>query len=98
MEHLGSYNCRTIRGGATISQHATGNAIDIATFILADGTRVTVRDNWTGDNARAAFLRDARDGACDLFATTLSPDYNAAHADHFHLDMAARAGSWRVCR
>lgn len=98
MEHLGSYNCRTIRGGGTISQHASGNAIDIAAFVLADGTRVTLKRDWNGDGARAAFLRDARDGACDLFATTLSPDYNAAHADHFHIDMAMRTGGWRVCR
>jgi hypothetical protein len=40
-----------------------------------------------------------RDGACRLFATTLSPDYNAAHADHLHLDQANRgAGGWRACR
>lgn len=98
MEHLGSYNCRTIRGGGTISQHASGNAIDIAAFVLADGTRVALKRDWNGDPARAAFLRDARDGACDLFSTTLSPDYNAAHADHFHLDMAERTGGWQVCR
>ena len=47
----------------------------------------------------AAFLREVRDGACDLFATVLSPDYNAAHADHFHLDQAARGAiGWRGCR
>ncbi len=98
MEHLGSYNCRNIRGGGTISQHASGNAIDIAAFVLADGTRVTLKRDWDGDPARAAFLRDARDGACELFSTTLSPDFNAAHADHFHLDMAARMAGWQVCR
>jgi hypothetical protein len=98
IEHLGSYNCRTIRGGGTISQHASGNAIDIAAFVLADGTRVTLKDDWTGEAGRAAFLRAARDGGCALFATTLSPDYNAAHADHFHFDMADRMAGWSVCR
>ena len=40
-----------------------------------------------------------RDGACDLFATVLSPDYNAAHADHLHFDQAMRgAMGWRGCR
>ena len=34
-----------------------------------------------------------------LFATVLSPDYNAAHRDHLHLDQAARgAWGWRACR
>jgi len=28
----------------------------------------------------------------------LSPDHNAAHADHFHFDMAARTAGWTVCR
>lgn len=98
LDHLGSYNCRTIRGGGTISQHASGNAIDIAGFVLADGTRISLIGDWDGEGPRAAFLRDVRDGACDLFATTLSPDYNAAHADHFHFDMAQRTGGWQVCR
>ena len=39
-----------------------------------------------------------RDGACGLFATVLSPDYNAAHRDHFHLDQAARGRFGGVCR
>ena len=48
---------------------------------------------------RAAFLRAVRDGACRLFATTLSPDYNVAHRDHFHFDQAARgAVGGRLCR
>jgi hypothetical protein len=39
-----------------------------------------------------------RDGACRLFATVLSPDYNAAHRDHLHLDEAKRGAMWRACR
>ena len=55
--------------------------------------------DWDDEGARGAFLKQVRDGACALFATTLSPDYNPAHADHFHLDQAAR-GQWggRLCR
>lgn len=102
LEHLGSYNCRSIGGGTggTPSQHSTGNAIDIAAFILVDGTRVSLIDDWRSapDGPRSRFLRDVRDGACELFATTLSPDYNAAHADHFHFDQAQRAGGWSACR
>ena len=46
------------------------------------------------EDAALAFLRRIRDGACGLFGTVLSPDYNAPHADHLHMDMAA----WSVCR
>ena len=98
VEHLGVYSCRRLygRGSGPWSEHATGNAIDIAGFRLEDGTRISVLGDWDGDADKARFLREARDGACDAFATTLSPDYNAAHADHFHLDMDGRWSS--VCR
>ena len=49
--------------------------------------------------AEATFLREVRTGACDLFATVLSPDYNAAHRDHLHFDQADRGGTgWGLCR
>lgn len=101
IEHLGSYNCRRMYGRSTgdWSEHAAANALDVAGFVLADGTRVTVVGDWKNAGPRAAFLREVRDGACDLFSTVLSPDYNAAHRDHFHLDQARRgAFGGRACR
>ena len=98
VEHFGAYSCRRIYGGSAgrWSEHATGNAIDIAAFVLVDGTRIAVLGDWPGEGERASFLRDVRDGSCPLFATVLSPDYNEAHRDHFHFDMAGR---WRgLCR
>lgn len=96
VDHLGSFACRNIynRAQGRLSQHATANALDIAGFRLADGRRVSVLDGWTGTTREAAFLRQVRDGACSSFNTVLSPDYNAAHRNHLHLDM----GAWRVCR
>ncbi len=99
IEQLGTASCRRINGADTggWSEHATGNAIDIAGFVLADGRRVSVLRDWKGEGDEARFLRAARDGACDVFGTTLSPDYNALHADHLHLDQAAR-GMGGYCR
>lgn len=98
IEHLGVYSCRRLYGqrkGAW-SEHATGNAIDIAAFSLADGRKISVLRDWDGNRDAARFLRRVRDDACGVFATVLSPDYNAAHADHFHLDQDDR---WTgVCR
>jgi hypothetical protein len=98
IEHLGAYSCRRIYGGSEgpWSEHATANAIDIAGFVLADGQRISVLRDWEGDGPKARFLRAARDGACGSFATVLSPDYNAAHANHFHLDQDDRWAG--VCR
>jgi hypothetical protein len=94
--HLGSYSCRNIYGRETgrRSEHATANAIDIAAFTLTDGRVVSLARNWNRGGAGAAFLREVDDGACRLFNVVLGPDYNAAHRDHFHLDM----GRFRVCR
>ena len=92
ISHAGSYSCRRIYGRelGRFSEHARANAVDITGFRLADGTRVTVLGDWAGKSPKSAFLHDVRDGACRLFATTLSPDYNRAHADHLHLDLARR--------
>lgn len=99
IEHFGAYSCRRLYGRAEgpWSEHATGNAIDVAAFVLADGRRISVVGDWAGEGAEARFLRRARDEACTVFGTVLSPDYNAAHADHLHLDQAAR-GFGGVCR
>ena len=100
IDHFGSYSCRRLYGRSegAWSEHSTANAVDIAGFRLEDGTRITVVRDWD-DAGKAAFLREVRDGACDLFATVLSPDYNQAHRDHFHFDQAARgAMGWRGCR
>jgi hypothetical protein len=101
IDHLGSYNCRRLYGRSTgdYSQHATADAIDLAGFRLSNGTRISVLKDWSDTGPKASFLREVRDGACDVFATTLSPDYNAAHRDHLHLDQANRgAMGWRACR
>lgn len=102
IDHFGSYNCRRVYGRAEgiWSEHATANAVDIAAFRLADGRRIAVATDWNGPDAgKRAFLREVRSGACRLFSTVLSPDYNAAHNDHLHLDEAKRGGfGWRACR
>ena len=101
IDHFGSYSCRRIYGrqDGAWSEHATANAVDIAGFRLEDGTRIAIAADWRREGARAAFLREVRDGACDLFATVLSPDYNAAHRDHLHFDQARRGVmGWRGCR
>ncbi|MGK2911862.1 MAG: extensin-like domain-containing protein [Sphingobium sp.] len=101
IDHLGSFSCRRMYGRSSgdFSEHATADAIDIAGFVLADGRRIRVVRDWKGAGKDAQFLRDVRDGACGLFSTVLSPDYNAAHSDHLHLDQAERgAMGWRACR
>jgi hypothetical protein len=101
IDHYGSYACRRLYGreAGGWSEHARANAVDIAGFTLAGGRRISVARDWRRSGAEAAFLREVRDGGCRLFSTVLSPDYNAAHNDHLHLDEAPRgAWGWRACR
>ncbi len=93
VHHAGTYSCRRQRGNGSSqwSEHAFANAWDITGFELKDGRVVSVLKHWnkgkTKDSkARAQFLRDARRSACRVFRVTLTPDFNAAHKDHFHLD------------
>jgi hypothetical protein len=96
LDHYGTYACRNVYGRAEgrPSRHATANALDVAAVRLTDGRRITVAADFRDGDERGRFLRVARDGACRLFGATLSPDYNAAHADHLHLDISR----YRLCR
>ncbi|MEL6726957.1 MAG: extensin family protein [Pseudomonadota bacterium] len=90
----GSFSCRNIAGTRTRSQHSYANAIDVAGFVLEDGTEISVRQHWRERSDKGRYLNRIHKKACRLFSTTLGPDYDAAHADHFHLDM----GSVETCR
>ena len=95
IETFGTYNCRPIAGSAKLSEHAHSNAIDVSAFVLSDGRRITVQQGWHGDRQTRQFLSLIHASACKRFSTVLSPDYNAAHHDHFHFDMGGRGGFCR---
>jgi hypothetical protein len=96
VDHFGTYACRTIYGrpGERPSQHARANALDVSGVRLSDGRRLSVAADFRDPGAEGRFLRAARDGACKVFGAVLSPDYNAAHADHLHLDHSP----YHLCR
>ena len=86
---------RNIAGSTRRSAHARAEAIDIAAFVLEDGRRVSVLDDWNnGTGAEREFLRVVSRSACKRFGTVLGPEYNAAHANHLHLEI----GGGSFCR
>jgi hypothetical protein len=89
IETMGTYNCRNVNGARSgkLSEHAFGNAVDVSAFILKDGRRISVLNGWNGKPDERAFLRRLHESACKRFGTVLGPNYNAAHANHFHFDM-----------
>ena len=99
IRQISAYSCRGMNGqrGAPISEHAFGNALDIASFTLTDGRKVTVKDGWRGTPEEQGFLRDVHAAACQHFSTVLAPGSNAFHYDHIHVDLARRASGRQVC-
>jgi hypothetical protein len=96
IDQMGTYACRNVNSSerGSRSQHAQANAIDIAGFHLADGRNITVLKHWQEDSPEGRFLHAARQAACRYFNGVLSPDYDTAHASHFHLDI----GPYLICR
>jgi hypothetical protein len=99
IRQISSYSCRGMNGdpNATISEHAFGNALDIAAFTLADGRKVDVEHGWHGAPEEQAFLHDVQASACDQFTTVLAPGYNLYHYNHIHVDLMRRRSGRRAC-
>jgi hypothetical protein len=100
IKQISSYSCRGMVGasGHHISEHAFGNALDVAGFVLADGRKVMVKTGWHGRPEEAGFLHDVQGGACNVFTTVLAPGYNRYHYDHIHVDLMRRASGRTPCR
>src|SRR5436190_6535507 len=100
IKQISAYSCRGMNGNphAHISEHAFGNALDIAAFTLADGRTITVKNVWRGMPEEQGFLRDIQGGACQMFNTVLEPGSNAQHAHHFHADLMRRSSRRTICQ
>jgi hypothetical protein len=100
IKQISAYSCREMVGSgtSTISEHAFGNALDIAGFTLADGRQITVKNGWHGTPEEQGFLHDVQLYACETFSTVLAPGYNVYHYDHIHVDLMRRQAGYRPCR
>jgi hypothetical protein len=103
IRQISAYACRTRDNiaSAKLSEHAFGNALDVAAFRFASGREITVlRGWWNGSPNEQAFLKEAFAGACAEFYTVLGPGSDRYHSNHFHLDLLitnARDGR-HLCR
>jgi hypothetical protein len=99
IKQISAYSCRGMNGNpnAHISEHAFGNALDVAAFALADGRRISVKDGWHGLAEEQGFLRDVQGAACQRFNTVLAPGSNVYHYDHIHVDLMRRASGRVIC-
>lgn len=95
LQIAGSYVCRPRNGirGNKVSEHGRGRALDVAAFVLKDGTTLTVARNYR----KSASIKAAHKAACGPFGTTLGPGSDGHHEDHLHVDIVSyRNGTY--CR
>jgi hypothetical protein len=92
--YLGVFGCRLVAGTSTLSEHGHGRAFDLAALRTEDGTIHTVVSHWEMNQPSPVtpsgrLLRETVESLYedDVFNIILTPDYNAAHRDHFHLDL-----------
>jgi hypothetical protein len=93
--------CRTRynKPGEKVSEHAKGNAIDIASFVLTGKTRIAVKQSPKDSQVARDLLRAFRATGCGYFTTILGPGSNAAHEEHLHFDygMHGKTLNYRIC-
>lgn len=94
------YQCRGRNGDTTskMSEHAFGNAIDIAAFHLANEKSVAINAASLADKESGSWLTALRISGCGYFTTVLGPGANA-HDEHFHFDLGihGKSGNYRIC-
>ena len=89
IKQLSAYSCRKRNiFGKGYSEHAFGNALDIAEFRFANGEMLTIAKDWDGSTKAQGFLREIFATACQRFTTTLGPGTNMLHYNHIHVDLA----------
>ena len=94
-----SYECRSQnrRAGAKLSEHAFANAVDVMGFTFRKRGPLAVAPR-SDEGPESLFQAAVRQGACSHFTTVLGPGSDAAHSNHFHLDMRERKRSAKLCQ
>jgi hypothetical protein len=96
-----SFACRARydKPGSVPSEHAKGDAIDIASFVLADNRRIGVKEQPSDTPLERDFVRALRTTACGYFTTVLGPGSDPAHESHFHFDVGLHGAvpNYRIC-
>lgn len=95
-----TYVCRNRNSAddGKVSEHAYGNAIDIAGLRFGNEEMPVMISRQDEGTAEAAFQRAFNAIACLYFTTVLSPGSDATHQDHMHLDVITRKSGLRYCR
>lgn len=95
IEQGGTYNCRRMARFDLVSEHSYANAIDLRSFTLQNGRKLTVLNGFgkttlPPKRAESLFLRAVANRLYDegAFSVVLTPFFDSLHRDHLHLDQA----------
>ena len=85
--------------GEVPSEHAKGDALDIASFVLADNRSIPVRQQDSEGPLTRDLIHALRMTACGYFTTVLGPGSDTAHEAHFHFDSGLHRATpnYRIC-
>jgi hypothetical protein len=96
--HIGTYNCRTIAGTNTLSRHSFGDALDIGALFTNTRQEYNLVRHWEHDTTtfrteegRILYEIGVQMHERGIFNMVLTPNYNAAHDNHFHVDLTPGA-------
>lgn len=94
---VGSHECRgrNRQSAGPISEHASGNALDLRALKLTDGR---VIDLTASETATKRVREEVQRTACARFPTVLGPGSDGFHEDHIHVDSRQRNRGYRLCR
>lgn len=99
LNQASAYVCRNRNNepNGKLSEHALGNAVDIAGFTYSDGSRLAIAPREKDATIEGALQRAVVASACLYFTTVLDPGSDAAHETHLHLDVKKRTNGYRYC-
>lgn len=85
--------------GEVPSEHGKGDALDIASFVLADNRSIPVRQQDSDGPLTRDLIHALRMTACGYFTTVLGPGSDTAHEAHFHFDSGLHGATpnYRIC-
>jgi hypothetical protein len=100
IEGAGGYACRSRDSipGAKLSEHATGNALDVHALRTEHGKVFAIAvSNSDPDDVRS-FRALMKKTACSRFSTVLGPGADLYHEEHLHIDLAVRRNGMHLCQ
>ncbi len=100
IEGTGGYECRSrdSMAGTKLSEHATGNALDLHALRTEHGKLFVIAPSKDDSDDVKSFRALMKKTACLRFSTVLGPGADLYHEQHLHIDLVVRPRGFRLCQ